>query len=178
MTAVTTKEQYHVKVVVCGDGGVGKTSLLNRYVSNTFLEVMKITIGAGFYSEVIETEDKVVTLQLWDFGGEKRFRFILPSYCKGAHGVILAFDINDFTTLMNLDEWLKIIRENTKKPSIFLVGTKSDIGGIIDNKFIQEYLAKNKLKTFIPTSAKTGENVGRIFQELTQDILATQTLDK
>ncbi|WP_287585283.1 Rab family GTPase [Candidatus Borrarchaeum sp.] len=178
MAAVASKEEYYVKVVVAGDGGVGKTSLLNRYVSNTFLEVMKITIGAGFYSEVIETEDRIVTLQLWDFGGEKRFRFILPSYCKGAHGVILAFDMNDFTTLINLDEWLAIIRENTKKPSIFLVGTKSDIAGIIDNKFIQDYLAKNKLKKFIPTSAKTGDNVGRIFQELTQDILATQTLSK
>jgi GTPase SAR1 family protein len=86
--------------------------------------------------------------------------------------------MNDFTTLMSLDEWIEIIRENTKKPSIFLVGTKSDIAGVIDDKFIQEYLAKNKLKKFIPTSAKTGENVGRIFQELTQDILATQTLSK
>jgi len=178
MAVVASKEEYHVKIIVAGDGGVGKTSLLNRYVSNTFLEVMKITIGAGFFSEVLETEDRVVTLQLWDFGGEKRFRFILPSYCKGAHGVILAFDMNDFTTLINLDEWLEIIRENTKNPSVFLVGTKSDISGVIDNKFIQEYLLKNKLKKFIPTSAKTGDNVDRIFQEITQDILATQTLDK
>ena len=176
--ASTTKTEYKVKIIVAGDGGVGKTSLLNRYVTDTFMEVMKMTIGTGFFTQVIETEDSIVGLQLWDFGGEKRFRFILPSYCKGAHGVILAFDMNDFTTLMNLDEWLQIIRENTKTPISFLVGTKVDVAGILDENFIQEYLQKNQLTKFIPTSAKTGENVDRLFEELTHDVLVQETRDK
>jgi small GTP-binding protein len=174
---MVTKKEYKAKIVVAGDGGVGKTSLLNRYVSDTFMEVMKITIGTGFFAKVLETEDSIVSLQLWDFGGEKRFRFILPSYCKGAHGVILAFDMNDFTTLMNLDEWLQIIRENTKDPAVILVGTKSDIAGVFDDKFIQDYLKKNNLEKFFPTSAKTGENVDRVFEELVHDVLASKTLE-
>jgi len=176
--ASTTKTEYKVKIIVAGDGGVGKTSLLNRYVTDTFMEVMKMTIGTGFFTKVIETEDSTVSLQLWDFGGEKRFRFILPSYCKGAHGAILAFDMNDFTTLINLDEWLQIIRENTKNPISFLVGTKVDIAGVLDENFIQEYLQKNQLTKFIPTSAKTGENVDRLFEELTHDVLVQETRDK
>ncbi|MFX1520978.1 MAG: Rab family GTPase [Promethearchaeota archaeon] len=175
MPTIVTKKEYKAKIVVAGDGGVGKTSLLNRYVSNTFADVMRITIGTGFFAKVLEIENSVVSLQLWDFGGEKRFRFILPSYCKGAHGVILAFDMNDFTTLINLDEWLQIIRENTENPSVILVGTKSDIAGIFDDKFIQEYLKTNNLEKFIPTSAKTGKNVERIFEELAHDVLANKT---
>ena len=172
------KKEYHrMKIIVAGDGGVGKTSLLNRYVSNTFLEIMKMTIGTGFFSKVLKTGDSNIKLQLWDFGGEKRFRFILPNYCKGAHGVLLAFDMNDFTTLMNLDEWLQIIRENTKNPISFLVGTKVDIAGVLDENFIQEYLQKNQLTKFIPTSAKSGENVDRLFEELTHDVLVQETLD-
>ncbi|MFB0544450.1 MAG: Rab family GTPase [Asgard group archaeon] len=178
MSSEITRKEYKAKIIVAGDGGVGKTSLLNRYVSDTFMEVMKITIGTGFFAKVLETEASVVSLQLWDFGGEKRFRFILPSYCKGAHGVILAFDMNDFTTLMNLDEWLQIIRENTTKPTVILVGTKSDIAGVLDDKFIQEYLKKNDLQKFIPTSAKTGDNVEHVFEELVKDILAQQPLGK
>jgi small GTP-binding protein len=174
---MATKKSYKAKIVVAGDGGVGKTSLLNRYVSDNFSDVMRITIGTGFFAKVLETEKSVVSLQLWDFGGEKRFRFILPSYCKGAHGVILAFDMNDFTTLMNLDEWLQIIRENTKNPAAILVGTKSDIAGVFDDNFIQDYLTKNNLEKFIPTSAKTGENVDRVFEELVHDVLASKTLE-
>jgi small GTP-binding protein len=177
LEAPTTKREYKIKIVVAGDGGVGKTSLLTRYINNAFMDVMRITIGAGFFAKVLENEERIVKLQLWDFGGEKRFRFILPSYCAGAHGVILAFDMNDFTTLMNLDEWLTIIRENTTTPAIILVGTKSDIAGVLDEKFIQEYLKKNGLEKFIRTSAKTGENIERVFEELTQDILARHKLD-
>jgi small GTP-binding protein len=175
MNAFKVGKEYNIKVVVCGDGGVGKTSLLNRFVSNQFLEIMKMTIGTGFFSKVLETEDSIIKLQLWDFGGEKRFRFILPNYCKGAHGVILAFDMNDFTTLMNLDEWLQIIRENTTNPRIILVGTKSDITMVLDEKFIKEYLKENNIEKFIPTSAKTGENIERMFEEMVNDILAHHT---
>ena len=175
MNAFKVGKKYDIKIVVAGDGGVGKTSLLNRYVSNTFMDVMKMTIGTGFFSKVLETEDSIIKLQLWDFGGEKRFRFILPNYCKGAHGVILAFDMNDFTTLINLDEWLQIIRENTTDPIIVLVGTKSDITMVLDDKFIQEYLEENDIEKFIPTSAKTGVNIDRIFEELVHDILAYHT---
>ncbi|MHA2061224.1 MAG: Rab family GTPase, partial [Candidatus Sifarchaeia archaeon] len=173
LCASTTKKEYRIKVVVAGDGGVGKTSLLNRYVSDTFLTAMKMTIGTDFFSKSMERDNSVVKLQLWDFGGEKRFRFLLPGYCKGARGVLLAFDLNDFTTLMNLDEWIQIIKENTTDPKIILVGTKVDIaGGVIEEEFIREFCEKHNIHKFIPTSSKTGENVDFVFLELVDRILA------
>ncbi len=171
MCAPNTKKEHRLKIVVAGDGGVGKTCLLNRYISNTFMDVMKITIGTGFFAKEIEMEDFIAKLQLWDFGGEKRFRFLLPNYCKGAHGVILAFDMNDFTTLMNLDEWLQIVRENTKDPVIILVGTKVDVAGYMDERIIQDFCKENAIKKFIPTSAKTRKNIELVFQELVENII-------
>jgi small GTP-binding protein len=170
--ASSAKKEYRIKIVVAGDGGVGKTSLLNRYVSDTFLTAMKMTIGTDFFSKAMDRDDSVVKLQLWDFGGEKRFRFLLPGYCKGARGVLLAFDLNDFTTLMNLDEWIQIIKENTTNPKIMLVGTKVDIaGGVMEEEFIRDFCIKHSIDKFIPTSSKTGENVDLVFQELVNRIL-------
>ena len=173
LCASTTKKEYRIKIVVAGDGGVGKTSLLNRYVSETFLTAMKMTIGTDFFSKVMERQNSVVKLQLWDFGGEKRFRFLLPGYCKGARGVLLAFDLNDFTTLMSLDEWIQIIKENTIDPKIILVGTKVDIaGGVMEEEFIRDFCEKHNIHEFIPTSSKSGRNVDFVFQELVDRILA------
>ena len=172
MCASTPKKEYRIKIVVAGDGGVGKTSLLNRYISDTFLTAMKMTIGTDFFSKTMEIADSIVKLQLWDFGGEPRFRFLLPGYCKGARGVLLAFDMNDYTTLMNLDEWIQIIRENTKDPILILIGTKADIGDLVDDHLILEFCENNKITRFFPTSAKTGENVDLVFQELVTRILA------
>ncbi|WP_287583411.1 Rab family GTPase, partial [Candidatus Borrarchaeum sp.] len=173
LCASKTRKEYRIKIVVAGDGGVGKTSLLNRYVSDTFLTAMKMTIGTDFFSKVMERDNSVVKLQLWDFGGEKRFRFLLPGYCKGARGVLLAFDLNDFTTLMSLDEWIQIVKENTTDPKILLVGTKVDIaGGVTEEEFIRDFCEKHNIHEFIPTSSKTGENVDFVFQELVDRILA------
>ena len=102
---------YLFKVVVVGEGGVGKTTFINRFTTNKFNEDTKITIGASFYSFAANVNggDTSVKLQVWDFGGEKRFRFILPSYCQGAHGVIFAFDLTRATTLWNLNEWFNLV---------------------------------------------------------------------
>ncbi|MFX1520532.1 MAG: Rab family GTPase [Promethearchaeota archaeon] len=170
--SITNGRQYILKIVVAGDGGVGKTSLLNRYVSDKFIDGMKMTIGTDFYSKVIRCENRVFALQLWDFGGELRFRFLLPGYCKGACGVILVFDLNDLSTLLNLKEWLQIVRENTADPVIILIGNKADITNSMHEDLIQEFCRKNRLDKFIPTSAKTGENVESVFQELTNRISA------
>jgi len=164
-------KEYSLKIVVAGDGGVGKTCLLNRYISNTFLTQLKMTIGSDFFSKVMHSDDNVIKLQLWDFGGEKRFRFLLPSYCKGASGVILVFDLTDFKSLMNLEEWLQLVREHTKDPILILVGTKADVAESCEADFIHEFCKKNGIEKFIPTSAKTGENIERIFQELVKLIL-------
>ncbi|MFX1521643.1 MAG: Rab family GTPase [Promethearchaeota archaeon] len=166
------KKEYWIKIVVAGDGGVGKTSLLNRYVSNEFMECMKLTVGADFFTQVFDCKGSIIKLQLWDFGGEERFRFLLPDYCKGACGVLLAFDLTDYTTLHSIDEWMQIIKENTTAPVAILVGTKADSAEFLDEEVIKQFCIAHKIDEFIPTSSKTGENVDFVFQELIRRIIA------
>ncbi|MFX1518918.1 MAG: Rab family GTPase [Promethearchaeota archaeon] len=178
MCAFTKKRNLQFKIIVAGDGGVGKTTLLTRYVFSEFTSI-KMTIGTDFFSKVVDIDDKIVRLQLWDFGGQERFRFMIPYYCEGAHGAILAFDMSDFATLMNLDEWLQIIKENTwETPIIFLVGTKADLPVFYDEDFIKEFCNNNGIEKFIATSAKTGENIERLFQELAKEIIVRRSKTK
>ncbi len=165
--------RYTFKCIVAGDGGTGKTTLINRYITKTFSVDTKVTIGAGFYTKTLEINDSILKLQIWDFGGEKRFRFILPTYCKGAHGVIMAFDLTRLPTLIGLDEWIDIIKKNAAtNPKIILIGTKSDLGQIVDEEIINEFLARNKdVSSFYKTSSKTGENIEVVFEQMGQLLL-------
>jgi small GTP-binding protein len=136
-------------------------------MTNKFSVDTKVTIGAGFYTKTLEIKDALIKLQIWDFGGEKRFRFILPTYCKGAHGVIMAFDLTRLPTLVGLDEWIDIIKKNADSPKIILIGTKLDLGQMVDDKTIQEFIEKNKeIASVYKTSSKTGENVEEVFAQM------------
>ena len=86
-------EDFIFKVCIFGDGGVGKTTLIKRYLSGTFDESTRITIGVDFHIKKLEVEGKQITLQLWDFAGEERFRMLLPTYMRGAKGGIFLYDI-------------------------------------------------------------------------------------
>jgi Ras-related protein Rab-1A len=168
------KSKYIFKVIVVGEGGVGKTTLVNRYASGKFSEDTKLTVGASFYTfENKVNGDTSVKLQIWDFGGEKRFRFILPSYTRGAHGVIFAFDLTRSTTLFNLEEWFELIKENADSPIFLLIGTKADKieeAGIeaVNTEQITEFMKTYDLssKLFLRTSSKTGENIENVFTTL------------
>ena len=159
--------RYTFKIVIAGDGGTGKTTLINRYMTNKFNVDTKMTIGAGFFTKTLEINDSILKLQIWDFGGEKRFRFILPTYCKGAHGVIMAFDLTRLPTFVNLDEWINIVKKNAEDPKIILIGTKLDLGEKIDEETISEFLKRNnEIASFYKTSSKTGENVEDVFMQM------------
>jgi len=167
------KKEYHqLKIIVAGDGGVGKTSLLNRFISNEFIESMHLTVGSDFFSQACEFKEHKIKIQIWDFGGEPRFRFFLPDYCKGACGVVLAFDLSDFSTLLSVKEWLQLIRGNTENPVTILVGTKADNPNVLDEETIKEFCIMNEIDEFIPTSSKTGKNVEFVFKELIRRIIA------
>ena len=91
------------KIIVVGDGGVGKSTMIQRLMTGQFIP-MKITIGTDLISHDIPISDTEITkLQIWDFGGEKRFRFFLPNYCQGAAGCLLCYDITRFQSLENLN---------------------------------------------------------------------------
>ncbi len=120
---------YIWKVVIGGAGGVGKTSLLHRYIHREFKEDMKMTIGCQFHTQQLERQSKHISMVMWDLGGQERFRFIQPEYVRGAAGALVLFDLSDHRTFENvMEEWIPLIRKNAN-PSIpiLLVGSKMDL---------------------------------------------------
>jgi len=160
------------KVVFFGDGGVGKTTLINRYLTGVFKSDSVITIGVDFHVKRIEVEEKRVTLQIWDFAGEDRFRFLMPSYVIGASGGIFMFDITRYTSLKNFNDWLEIFKKGYKGDNhqmpVLMVGSKLDLEykRAVSRDEAFELAKKNNLLGYIECSAKNGQNVQEIFQEI------------
>ncbi len=151
-----------LKLIVVGDGGVGKTTLIHRYLTGIYLD-QRLTVGSGFATRDIEIEGVRITLSIWDFAGEKRFRFLMPRYCQGAHGCLLAFDLTRQLTFNNLVEWLSIIRENCSEIPILLVGTKLDIVQFYQ-QHPDDFVAKHHLIGYMETSSKENINVTETFE--------------
>jgi small GTP-binding protein len=164
---------YTYKVMLLGDASVGKTSLTLRYISGFFLEDLKLTIGVDFYSKTTNFDGKKVKLQIWDFGGEERFRFLLSQYCKGANGAFFLYDITKSVTLDHLPDWTQIIREHAGDIPIMLIGSKKDLEEFRDVSTEDGDLAAKKynLRSFMELSSKTGENVEQAFEIMTKILI-------
>jgi len=159
--------------MLLGDASVGKTSLTLRYISGFFLEDLKLTIGVDFYSKTTDFNGKKVKLQIWDFGGEERFRFLLSQYCKGANGAFFLYDITKSLTLDHLPDWTQIIREHAGDIPIMLIGSKKDLEEFRDVSTEDGDLAAKKynLTSTLELSSKTGENVEQAFEIMTKILI-------
>jgi small GTP-binding protein len=151
-----------LKLVVVGDGGVGKTTLIHRYLTDIYLD-QRMTVGSGFATRNIEIDGVTIVLSIWDFAGEQRFRFLMPKYCLGAHGCLLAFDLTRQVTFFHLDDWLKLVREHAGQIPILLVGTKLDISPLSRTE-AEAYVTVHGLNGYIETSAKENVGVHEVFQ--------------
>jgi len=173
------------KVVVFGDGGVGKTTLINRYTTGVFSESTTITIGVDFYVKKIEIEGIHVSLQLWDFMGEDRFRVLLPGFVIGAEGGLFIYDITRYSSFKNITTWTSVFKEcidESERPiPLLLVGSKIDLASFraVDS-FYGKKLAEQKeqFKTYIECSSKTGKNVDLIFTTLAREMLKREGMIK
>ncbi|MFX1327915.1 MAG: GTP-binding protein [Promethearchaeota archaeon] len=165
-----TDYDYTFKIMMLGDASVGKTSLTMRYISGYFMEDLKLTIGVDFYSKTTSFKDKKVKLQIWDFGGEERFRFLLSQYSKGANGAFFLYDITNQTSLDHLPDWTQVIREHAGDIPIMLIGSKLDLHEFRAVTRDDGILAARKynLASFVELSSKTGENVETAFSVLTE----------
>ena len=165
------------KVCIFGDAGVGKTTLVNRYLTGIFDSNYKITIGADFYLKKLIINDKDVTLQIWDFAGEDKFRFLLPSYVAGSAGGIFMYDITRRSSIESCENWLNVLKKSfeSKKIDIPLVM----VGGKLDLEskrtvFKEEASQMASIYDFSETlecSAKIGRNVEDIFLNLSKNML-------
>ena len=161
------------KIVIVGDGGVGKSTMIQRLTTGQFIP-QKITIGTDLATYDIDIDNINIRLQIWDFAGERRFRLFLPNYSRGATGCLLCYDITRRTSFDSLDEWFKIVNENAINPVFILVGEKLDLADIrrsVKNEHAEELKEKYNLDYFFETSSKSGENNKMIFETLTRSIL-------
>jgi len=165
-----TDYDYTFKLMMLGDASVGKTSLTLRYISGFFMEDLKLTIGVDFYSKTTLFNEKKVKLQIWDFGGEERFRFLLSQYCKGANGAFFLYDITNESSIEHLPDWTQIVRENAGDIPIMLIGSKVDLDEFRVVPREDGILAAKKynLSSFVELSSKTGKNVEKAFNVMTE----------
>lgn len=172
---------YIFKLIIVGDASTGKTSLTHRYLSGIFVESPRLTIGVDFFSRKVKLEDgKRVKLQIWDFGGEERYRFLLPTYSKGANGALILYDITAKKTLYHIPEYVKIIRENAGDIPIILVGSKLDLQDPhreIPSEEGEVAAKKNALDYFIEVSSKTNVNIEESFKIITDLILKNSNIE-
>jgi len=165
------------KICIFGDGGVGKTTLVNKYLTGVFKGDTSITIGLDFHVTIIALDGLKVKLQIWDFAGEERFRFFLPTYMKGASGGIFMYDITRYTSLKNINDWFEVLKENTavqkNQVPILLVGGKTDLNHkrSVNGDDALQMVIKHNLQGFIECSAQTGENIANVFETLTRLML-------
>lgn len=164
------------KVVIFGDAGTGKTTLTHRYLTNLFVHDIGSTIGVDFQIKMLESGGDKVKLQIWDFAGEERFRFLLPAYVKGASGGIFMYDLTNYASLTHINEWFEILEKekdlNENFP-VVVVGGKTDLEHYheVSTKKAMQIAKSKNAKGFIECSSKTGENINNIFQLLTRLIL-------
>ncbi len=164
------------KIIIFGDAGCGKTTLTQRFLTNLFVSDQTMTIGVDFEVKSLTVDEQKVKLQIWDFGGEERFRFLLPTYVRGARGGLFLYDITNFSSIAHIDDWLSVIRKEIRAEDIFpiiAVGGKADL---VESREVSSAegikIAKSRhVNGFIETSSKTGENVETVFSALTRLML-------
>ncbi len=161
-------KKFIFKIIAAGEGGIGKTTLLKRYVEGKFSENTGLTVGVEFFVKEVDFGINHYTLQLWDFGGQERFRFLLDSYIIGAKGALLMFDLTRILTLKNLQEWVDLLRKYNPKLPLLFVGTKLDLAEkiCVDDDYGLEMQKKYSCFDFIKVSSKTGDNVKETFEKI------------
>jgi Ras-related protein Rab-1A len=163
---------YIFKIIVIGNPGVGKSSILNSLIDNKFDDQYGSTLGIDFRVKTMKIDNKNIKLLLWDTAGQERFKTITSPYYRNVHGVVLVYDITDRKSFQDLNIWLhetdKYCHENVIK---IIIGNKTDI----EEKRMVSYkegkdLANDLGMIFIETSAKTLQNVEDVFVQLVNEI--------
>ena len=172
-----TEQKRAFKLCIFGDGGVGKTTLIRKFVTRVFENDIKMTIGADFSVKNLEIDGETITLRIWDFAGEERFRVLLPSFAKGADGGIFMYDITRYSTLNNMKDWLSIfeyfVSDDQMKIPIIMIGGKADLQEkrSIEPEEAQKLSVNYALQGFYECSSKTGDNVETLFEFITRKML-------
>ncbi|MFX0007876.1 MAG: Rab family GTPase [Promethearchaeota archaeon] len=163
------------KIVLFGEAGAPKVELVQKFLTNLFKSDARMTIGVDFEVKSLEVDNKRIKLQVWDFGGEERFKFLLSTYVRGANGALFLYDVNNYSSIAHIDDWLMIVKKEIQAEDqfpILVVGIVSEL----ENREVSSEegmsIAKSKgVDGFIECSPRTGENVEETFETLTRLML-------
>ncbi|MEM3586123.1 MAG: Rab family GTPase [Candidatus Jordarchaeaceae archaeon] len=158
------------KVIVVGDGAVGKTSLVKKYSENTFKEDYLPTVGAGFATKRLTLEGKEVTYQIWDLGGQPQFRVVRQNFYKGSRGVLYVFDVSRKETLENLVKWREEVNKFCGSIPCILIGNKIDLPRKVEVQEAESY-ARLFNALYFETSVLQGIYINEIFESIGRLIL-------
>eukprot|EP01033_Poteriospumella_lacustris_P001613 gene1613-1175_t len=168
-----------VKVVLLGDTGVGKSSLVLRFVTNNFKPYSESTIGASFMSKLLSVNGKSIKFQIWDTAGQEKYHSLAPMYYRGAAAAILVYDITRSSTFKTLQNWVEELKSKGPKDiAIAIAGNKADLEDSreVDRSVAQGY-ANEINAIYLETSAKEDTNVQDIFVKLSARLPTPQASD-
>jgi len=175
------RKKVLLKVIILGDSGVGKTSLMNQYVNKKFSAQYKATIGADFLTKEVTVDDRLVTMQIWDTAGQERFQSLGVAFYRGADSCVLVFDVIQPKTFDNLDSWRDefLIQAGPRDPDNFpfvVLGNKVDIDAraVPQKRALAWCQAKGNIPYF-ETSAKEAINVEQAFQVIARNALKQES---
>ncbi len=168
---------YNYKTILIGDPGVGKSSLVSRYIDNKKPGPYDLTIGVDYTAKILtvfdtENNETKVKLQIWDTAGQEAFKSITSTYYKTTIGVIVVFDLTSYESYEHINQWINDVKEVAPKNiTIILIGNKLDLTHErqVSKKEVEEYAKKHDID-YIETSAMSGHLVEHIFKKLAQDI--------
>jgi small GTP-binding protein len=162
-----------LKLLLLGDSGVGKSSLLRRLVEQKYDERLPSTIGVDFAEKIVQAGARKIKLQIWDTAGQERLRVAAKNYLRGMHGVLLCYDVSSSDSFARVHSWYESFKKDApeQEPAMYLVAMKVDRP---DNK-VSELAAKQMAHSlgldYQGVSAKTGYNVYELFSYISNDIL-------
>jgi len=157
------------KIVLLGESGVGKTSLVQRYVYDSLSPEMAQTIGAVLHVKTIPLEDGNYKLIIWDLGGQESFRQLREQYCANASGAFFVFDRGRPETLGSIDRWMESLYASAGEVPVVVIENKIDLKPVFDAKDIQAEIDKRRL-SLMQTSATESMNVNQTFEEMVRTI--------
>ncbi|CAG8432777.1 510_t:CDS:10 [Diversispora eburnea] len=180
---MASRKKVLLKVIILGDSGVGKTSLMNQYVNKKFSNQYKATIGADFLTKEVMVDDRLVTMQIWDTAGQERFQSLGVAFYRGADCCVLVYDVNNAKSFETLDSWRDefLIQASPRDPENFpfvVLGNKIDMEEskrMVSQKRAMTWCQSKGNIPYFETSAKEAINVEQAFQTIAKNALQQET---